>query len=126
MPERPTLRRFRSLANTLIRSIAWAGAVCTLVVAALQFGLTYHKHRQNFDAEVQSIARLNVPLLSVHLWDIEPEAVRRQLALIAERPQVSYVRVDAVGGRRFESGRRPSRDDAGMVALDIPYPAGTA
>ena len=96
--ERPEPRCFRSLANTLIRSIAGAGAVCTLVVAALQIGLTYQEHRRNFDAEVRSIARINVPLLSVNLWDIEPDAIRRQLSLIAERPQIAYVRLDSLSG----------------------------
>jgi len=85
-------RRFRPLANTLIRSIAAAGAVCTLAVATLQIALTYREHRQNFEAEVRSIARVNVPLLSVNLWDIEPDAIRRQLQLIAER-QIAYVKL---------------------------------
>src|SRR5205085_9732327 len=110
--ERPAPRRFRSLANTLIRSIAGAGALCTLVVAALQIGLTYHEHRQSFDAEVRSIARINVPLLSVNLWDIEPDAIRRQLSLIAERPQIAYVRLDALSGHHFESGSATHRADA--------------
>ena len=73
--KRSTPRRFRSLANTLIRSIAVAGALCTLAVATLQIALTYREHRRNFEAEVGSIARVNVPLLSVNLWDIEPDAL---------------------------------------------------
>src|SRR5438270_5125834 len=91
--QRPPPRPFHPLANTLIRSIAAAGAVCTLAVAALQIALTYHEQRQTFEAEVQSIARVNVPLLSVNLWDIEPDAISRQLQLIVERPQISYVRL---------------------------------
>src|SRR6187399_1521957 len=92
----PEPRRFRSLANTLIRSIAGAGVLCTVVVALLQIALTYQEHRQTFESEVRSIARINVPLLSVNLWDIEPDAIRRQLQLMAERPQIAYVRVQAV------------------------------
>ncbi len=122
--KRSTPRRFRSLATTLIRSIATAGAVCTLAVAALQIALTYREHRQNFEAEVRSIARVNVPLLSVNLWDIEPDAIRRQLQLIAERPQIAYVRLDAVTGQQFESGSPTRREDPRTVILDIPYPEG--
>jgi signal transduction histidine kinase len=122
--KRSTPRRFRSLANTLIRSIAVAGALCTLAVATLQIALTYREHRRNFEAEVRSIARVNVPLLSVNLWDIEPDAIRRQLQLIAERPQIAYVRLEAATGQRFESGSASRRGDAGTVILDIPYPEG--
>ena len=117
-------RRFRPLANTLIRSIAAAGAVCTLAVATLQIALTYREHRQNFEAEVRSIARVNVPLLSVNLWDIEPDAIRRQLQLIAERPQIAYVRLEAVTGQQFESGSPTRREDPRTAILDIPYPEG--
>ncbi len=122
--KRSTPRRFRSLANTLIRSIAVAGALCTLAVATLQIALTYREHRRNFEAEVRSIARVNVPLLSVNLWDIEPDAIRRQLQLIAERPQIAYVALEAATGQRFESGSASRRGDAGTVILDIPYPEG--
>ena len=117
-------RRFRPLANTLIRSIAAAGAVCTLAVATLQIALTYREHRQNFEAEVRSIARVNVPLLSVNLWDIEPDAIRRQLQLIAERPQIAYVRLEAVTGQQFETGSPTRREDPRTVIIDIPYPEG--
>lgn len=120
----PAPRGFRSLASTLISSIAGAGALCTLVVATLQIALTYHEHRQNFESEVRSIARINVPLLSVNLWDIEPDAIHRQLQLIAERPQIAYVRVEAVTGQQFESGSVKRRGDKGTVNLDIPYPGG--
>jgi len=117
-------RRFRSLGSRLIRSIATAGAVCTLAVAALQIALMYRDHRQDFEAEIRSIARLNVPLLSVNLWDIEPDAIRRQLQLIAERPQIAYVRLEAVTGQQFESGSPTRREDPRTVILDIPYPEG--
>jgi two-component system cell cycle response regulator len=122
--KRSTPRRFRSLASTLIRSLAVAGALCTLAVATLQIALTYREHRRNFEAEVRSIARVNVPLLSVNLWDIEPDAIRRQLQLIAERPQIAYVELEAATGQRFESGSASRRGDAGTVILDIPYPEG--
>src|SRR5688500_14828909 len=118
------LRPFRSLAKTLILSIAVAGALCSLAVAALQIGLTYREHRQNFESEVRSIARINVPLLSVNLWDIEPDAIRRQLQLVAERPQIAYVRLEAVSGQQFEGGSPARRADQRTVSLDVPYPAG--
>ena len=94
-------RPFRPLANALIRSIAAAGAACTVAVATLQIALTYYEERRNFEAEVQSIAGVNVPLLSINLWDIEPDAIRRQLQLIVERPQISYVKLQALTGQQL-------------------------
>src|SRR5260370_35601937 len=104
--KRSTPRRFRSLASTLIRSIAVAGALCTLAVATLQIALTYREHRRNFEAKVQSIARVNVPLLSVNLWTIEPDTIRRQLQLLAERPQIPSLPTRPATAEPCESGHR--------------------
>lgn len=120
------VRPFRSLSSTLIRSIVAAAALCTLAVVAIQLVFTYHAQRRTFENEVGSIARINVPLLSVNLWDIEPDAVRRQMALIAERPQIAYAGLEAVTGQEFESGDLARRTDAKAIVLDVPYPAGRA
>ncbi len=122
-PDEPG-RPFRSLASTLIRSIVAAAAICTLLVVAIQLVFTYHTQRRTFEAEVHSIAQINVPLLSVNVWDIEPDAVRRQMKLIAERPQIAYAGLEAVSGQEFESGDSTRRSDPKATTLDIPYPAG--
>ena len=125
MSPAPAVRRpFRSLSTTLIRWIVTAGALCTIGVAALQVLVTYRVEREKFESEVQTIVEINVPLLSVSVWDIEPDAVRRQLRLIAQRPQIAHVRLDTATGQEFESGVPSSRGAAGTVTLDIPYPAG--
>ncbi|HYC47792.1 MAG TPA: diguanylate cyclase [Burkholderiales bacterium] len=115
---------FRSLSSTLIRSIVTAGAVCALVVAGLQLLLTYHTHRASFQTEIESIAELNVPLLSVNLWDIEPQAIRQQLKRIADRPQIAFARLEAVTGQEFQSGNVARHAGSGSIALDVPYPSG--
>ncbi len=122
--ENPGPRRFRPLANSLIQSIVAAGALCALVMAVLQIAFTFHEQRKNFEAEVRSIASINVPLLSINLWDIEPDAIRRQLRLLSERPQVAHVRLEAVSGQEFESGNAARRGAERTVTLDVPYPAG--
>jgi diguanylate cyclase (GGDEF)-like protein len=117
-------RPFRSLATTLIRWIVLAGAVCTIGVAALQVLLTYRVERAKFESEVQTIVETNVPLLSVNVWDIEPDAIRRQMRLITKRPQIAHARLETATGQEFESGTDAGRGAAGTVTLDIPYPNG--
>ena len=73
---------------------------------------------------MRSIARINVPLLSVNLWDIEPDAIRRQMKLIAERPQIAFARLEAVTGQEFESGDLSRRAPPDAISLEVPYPAG--
>src|SRR5258708_9219992 len=99
--KRSTPRRFRSLASTLIRSIAVAGALCTLAVATLQIPLTYREHRRNFESEVRSIARVNAPLMSSNHCNIEPDAIHRQLQFSAERTPIQYVVLEAATYQRF-------------------------
>jgi diguanylate cyclase (GGDEF)-like protein len=122
--ESPAGRPFRSLTSTLIRSIVLAGALCAVVVALIQLALTYHAQRRNFESEVQSIAQINVPLLSVNLWDIEPDAIRRQMKGILDRPQIAHVRLEAATGQEFESGNEKQRGAPGSIVLSIPYPGG--
>lgn len=122
--EQAPARPFRSLTTTLIRSIVLAGAACAVVVSLLQLTLTYHTQRGNFESEVESIALFNVPLLSINLWDIEPDAIRRQLKGITERPQIAHARLEAVTGQEFESGNGARRAAPGSIVLPVPYPGG--
>jgi diguanylate cyclase (GGDEF)-like protein len=119
-PRRP----FRPLSSTLIRSIVAAGTVCTLCVAALQAALSYRYERARFEAEVQMIVDTNVPLLSVNVWDIEPDAIRRQMRLIAQRPEIAHARLETATGQEFEGGTPVRRGTAGTITLDVPYPNG--
>jgi diguanylate cyclase (GGDEF)-like protein len=118
------VRPFRSLTSTLIRSIIAAGAVCAIGVAALQVLLTYRVERDKFQTEVQTIVETSVPLLSVSVWDIEPDAIRRQMRLIAQRPQIAHARLETGTGQEFESGVAASRGARGTVTIEIPYPSG--
>lgn len=125
VPDEPSPGRpFRSLTNTLIRSLAIAGAICAVVVSLLQLAVTYHTQRRNFESEIESIARTNVPLLSINLWDIEPDAIQRQMNLITDRPQIAHARLEATTGQVFETGTKPRRGLGESVVLPVPYPAG--
>jgi diguanylate cyclase (GGDEF)-like protein len=62
-------------------------------------------------------------MLSLALWDIEPEALRRQLEVIAAQPEVAHVRVEERTGRVFEAGNKTRQASPGRAhVLAIPYP----
>ena len=112
---------FRSLAGSILRRTIAVAVACSVLAAGVQVAFTVREENERFNRAVDSIAAAHVPLLSVALWDIEPEALRRQLTLIASQPEVAYVRLEERTGHSFEAGdpkRRASRDHV----LDIPYP----
>jgi diguanylate cyclase (GGDEF)-like protein len=112
---------FRSLAGSLLRRTIAVAVACSVLAAGVQVVFTVTEEKERFDRTINSFAGSHVPLISVALWDIEPEALRRQLGLIAAQPEVAYVRLEARTGHTFEAGDPKRRASRGHV-LDIPYP----
>jgi two-component system, cell cycle response regulator len=117
---------FRSLASSLIRRTVTVAALCTILAAVVQGAITVADERSDFEQALRNVADTNVPLLSVTLWDIEPEAVRRQLKQIANRPQIAYARLEEHTGHTFEAGDPRRRNAKTAQVLPIPYPDGRA
>ncbi len=115
---------FRTLASSLVRRSIGVAILCALVAAGIQAILTLNEERSAFERALTNIAETNVPLLSVSLWDIEPEAIRRQLKQIAGQPEIAYLRLAERTGHVFEAGEPRMRDPNAANVLDIPYPAG--
>lgn len=116
--------RFRSLASSLVRRTVLVAMVCALLAAAVQATFAVREERAAFDRALHNIAQTNVPLLSVGLWDIEPEAIRRQLREIASQPEIAYVNLFERSGHSFEAGNRQLHDELSARLLAIPYPDG--
>jgi diguanylate cyclase (GGDEF)-like protein len=116
--------RFRSLASSLVRRTVLVAMVCAMLAAAVQATFAVRDERAAFERALHNIAQTNVPLLSVSLWDIEPEAIRRQLKEIANQPEIAYVRLSERTGHNFEAGNAQLRDAASPRVLAIPYPDG--
>jgi hypothetical protein len=95
---------FRSIASTLIPRIIGAALAVAVVAATIQAFLTFRDERAAFDRALANIAETNVPLLSIALWDIEPQVVTRQLMQIAAQPEIAYVRLAERTGHAFEAG----------------------
>jgi diguanylate cyclase (GGDEF)-like protein len=114
---------FRSLAASLLRRTILVAVACSLLAAGVQVAFTLREENERFQRTVESVAATHVPMLSVALWDIEPEALRRQLEVIAAQPEIAYVRVEERTGRVFEAGDREARAAPGRAhELAIPYP----
>jgi two-component system cell cycle response regulator len=113
---------FRPLAVSLIRKTFLLATACALLISAVQAGLVYRQAQERFDLALRDVARTNVPLLSVSIWDIEPEAVRRQVEMIAERKQIGYVSLAVGTGQVFEAGNLALRGAGDSRNFEIPYP----
>ena len=113
---------FRSIASTLIPRIIGAALAVAVVAAAIQAFLTFRDERAAFDRALANIAETNVPLLSIALWDIEPQVVTRQLMQIAAQPEIAYVRLAERTGHAFEAGQRLAGASEPPKVLEIPYP----
>lgn len=96
--------QFRPIATTLIRSVFLWATLCALLIGAVQAMYSYVHVEDEFEIAVREIGQSHVPLLSVSIWDIEPDAVRRQVNDIAARPQIGFVRLTVATGQVFTAG----------------------
>ena len=116
---------FRPIALILIRkTFVWA-TLCALVICSVQGIVSYQLVQKRFELALRDIANTNVPQLSVSIWDIEPDALRRQMEVIAERHQIGYARLEVRTGQVFESGNVALRASVGVRRFEIPYPQRT-
>jgi len=115
---------FRSLAGHLIRSTLGLALCCMLAVFLVQVGLMLQHHEAQFEHLVDEVAKTSAPLLSVSLWDIEPQAVQQQVDVIADRPEVGYVLLMVGTGQQFEAGDVQLRTASGSLRIPIPAPQG--
>jgi diguanylate cyclase (GGDEF)-like protein len=113
------------MASFLIRRTVLLGVLCMLLVLAVQAIVRFHKQQDRFAELIEDIAQTSVPLLSVSLWDIEPKAIQLQVDLLAQRPEIGYVRLIAATGQRFAAGKASHGEAAVTRRLTIPYPSGT-
>lgn len=121
----PVTMPFRSISTRLIRSIVLWVALCALVGCLIQAYFSYRQVQTAFDTEVNSIGQANLPLLSVSVWDIEPNAVARQIDAIAQRPQIGYVRLTVATGQVFTGGNPDIGQMQSPRYFDVPSPSRT-
>ena len=79
---------FSSISGRLTRRIFLWATGCALLISAVQATYSYWHVEQEFEEALREIAETHVPLLSVSIWDIEPDAVRKQVKRIASRREI--------------------------------------
>jgi two-component system cell cycle response regulator len=89
MAAAPAPAPFRSLAASLLRRSIVVAVACTVIAAGVQVAFSVREENERFRKAVEAVAATHLPLLSVALWDIEPEAIRRQLRQVAAQPEVA-------------------------------------
>jgi two-component system, cell cycle response regulator len=123
-PAAPPPPPFRPIASNLIQGTVILAIVCMVGVFVVQSLLMVQQHSKQYQLVVDEIARNSVPLLSVSLWDIELKTVQSQVDLIAQRPQIGFVQVNANIGRRFVAGDPALKDGPVSLRIKIPAPEG--
>ncbi len=112
---------FRPIATTLICSVFLWATLCALVIGVIQAAYTYVHVQDEFETAVREIGQTNVPLLSVNIWDIEPEAIRRQIEVVAARQEIGFVRLTVTSGQVFVAGNNDLASRPGRQ-FEIPPP----
>ena len=120
MPNRP----FRPIASVLIKRVIALAAVCFVLMGSVHALIEFQSGKAAFKTTIQDISVASVPQLSVSLWDIELEAVKKQLAVIALRPEVAFVELSTLTGKKFEAGDASLRQGEIKTSIEIPYPKG--
>ncbi|WP_226408664.1 GGDEF domain-containing protein [Dechloromonas denitrificans] len=113
---------FRPIATSLMRAIWRWATLCACLIGSIQAVFSCFHVQNEFEMQVRDVGRSNIPLLSISIWDIEPDIVQRQLDAIAEKPQIGFVSLTVSTGQVFTAGESPPTDKLTAVRFDIPPP----
>lgn len=113
---------FSPIAGRLARRIFIWATGCALLIGAGQAVYSYWHVQEEFELAMREIAETHVPLLSVSIWDIEPEAVRQQVGRIAARREIGYAVLTVSTGQAFASGHAELASRYQPRAFTIPPP----
>lgn len=120
MPNRP----FRPIARFLIKRVIALAVLCFVLMGSIHAWIEFQSGKAAFKTTIQDISNASVPQLSVGLWDIELEAVKMQIAVIAARPEVAFVELSTLTGEDFEAGDASLRSGGLKNSIEIPNPKG--
>ena len=117
-------RPFRPIASALIKRVIALATVCFVLTGSVHALFEFQLKKTDFTTTIQDISAASMPQLSISLWDIELEAVQKQLAVIASRPEVAFVELSTLTGKIFEAGDASLRQGEIKTRVEIPYPKG--
>ncbi len=111
------------IASLLIRRVFKWVILCVICISSLQAWLNYRAIEENFTMTVDDVAHAHLPLLSVAIWDIEPQTIQKQIDLILKNKTISYVAIKASTGQQFTGGDVNRLGNGQHMKFNIPAPA---
>ncbi|MBC3869688.1 sensor domain-containing diguanylate cyclase [Undibacterium oligocarboniphilum] len=117
-------RLFQPIASQLVRSVFKWVILCIFGFSSLQAWLNYSAIERNFNMTIQDVAHTHLPLLALAIWDIEPETIRKQMALLVQNPHIAHVQIRASTGQQFAAGTVIPETSSERLLFSIPSPAG--
>lgn len=70
----------------------------------LQAYLNYRAIERNFDMTIRDAANTHLPMLSLAIWDIELQAIQKQIFLLTKNTNIAYVVIVKCHGQQFVGG----------------------
>jgi len=110
------------IATLLIRRVFKWVILCVVVFSSIQAWINYTSIEKNFNSTVRDVADTHLPLLSVAIWDIEPETIQKQIVLILKNSSIGYVTIKASTGQSFVGGNTNIIATGRHLTFDIPAP----
>ncbi|TVP93319.1 MAG: diguanylate cyclase, partial [Pseudomonadaceae bacterium] len=117
---------FAPLSKRLLQRLALLAALSILLGSLVHSLLIYRAEQQQFSRVVEQLTANHLPLLQVALWDIEVDALNRQVAMIADREEVAAVVLSSPTGLRLHAGMAVVDTTPADARVVIPPPDGGA
>lgn len=98
------MQKVDPIANKLMRQVLQWILICILSLSVLRGWLDYRAIQENNQKTISDIVTTHLPLLSVAVWDIEPETINKQLQLLSSDGHIAWVRLRSSTGQEFVAG----------------------
>lgn len=109
-------RRYRRspLARRMLLAILVVSSLGALLATIAQLSVDYRRDVAQVEADLEALQKTTSGTLAYHLWVVNPDAIRHQLADMLRLPNLRYVEVVEDDGTVYRAGR-PVADHAELV-----------
>lgn len=122
----PSPPRQRHLSYKLLQRIVLAALLCMLLMGGLKVLLTYRQMQEEIRRTVQMVGENSQHLLATALWDIEVDAVQRQVDWLHDLVEVDWVRVQSSTGQVFIAGKVDLQSNPPPLVFPILAPSSSS
>ncbi len=115
------MQKIDPIAVKLMRQVLQGILICILSLSSLRAWLDYRAIQENNQKTISDIVRTHLPLLSVAVWDIEPEAIDKQLQLLSSDGHIAWVHLRTSTGQEFSAGD-PAYANSQKISMTVLAP----